>query len=230
MKALWKDLREALLSLAPVVVLGLAMQLLTGFMTLELFIRWIAGSLFAAAGLFLFLRGVEYCLIPLGDMLGTRLPLSPGLAALLLMAFTLGLCANTADPAVTVLTGHVATVSTGQGPPPWLIIAAVVSGVGLFLALALLRIVLGLPARLILGAAYTLTLLLAFFVPPSFVALGLDSGGVATGPLTVPFLLSIGMGFVSVLAGKNASSDGFGVLGLVALGPITGVMLLGALW
>ncbi len=223
-------MREALASLAPVVVLALVMHLLTGFMTAELLTRWLMGSLFAVNGLFFFLRGVEYCLTPLGNMLGTRLPLSPGLGVLLLIAFAIGLSANVADPSVVVLTNHVDTIATGDSPPPLVVVGAVVAGVGLFLAFALLRIVLNLPAPLVLGTAYALTLVTAFFVPPSFVALALDSGGVATGPLTVPFLLSIGMGFVSVLAGRSASSDGFGVLGLVALGPIVGVMLLGVLW
>ncbi len=230
MNALAKDFREAFGSLLPVVLLAPAAHLFTGFLTAELLLRWIVGALLCGLGLFLFLRGVEYCLAPLGGMLGSRFPLAPNLFLLLLPALLLGAAANVADPGVAMLAGHVDAVSSGDSPPVWLVTAAVVGGVGVFLALAMLRIVLRLPARPTLGAAYALAICAAFFVPPQYVALALDSGGVATGPLTVPFLLAVGMGFVSVLGGRSASSDGFGVLGLVALGPICGVMLLGVLW
>ncbi len=230
MSKLLREIWETLASIAPVFLLVLILQLVFGFLSGGMLVRWIFGSVLAAAGLFLFLRGVEYALQPLGDMLGARFPLAPNLAALIILALIIGAFANAADPAVMVLATHVQTVGGPGAPPPWLLLGAVVLGVGVFLVLALLRIALSIPAALALGACYGLMLLAAIFSPPAFVPLALDSGGVSTGPLTVPFLLSIGTGFVSVLRGKSASHDGFGVLGLVALGPIFGVLLLGLLW
>ncbi|GAB1409739.1 DUF1538 domain-containing protein [Desulfovibrionales bacterium] len=228
--ALLHKLKEAFVSLAPVVLLALVMHVLTGFMTSELLIRWFVGAFFVFIGSFFFLRGVDYCLSPLGDMFGSRLVFSPNLVILLGIALLVSLAANAADPSVAVLAAQIKTVSTATSPPPWLVIVAVVSGIGIFFCLALLRIIFSLPSALVLGAGYGGTLLLGMLVPQAFVALAFDSGGVATGPLTVPFLLSLGIGFVSVLGRRSSSADSFGILGFVALGPMVGVMLLGIVW
>ena len=225
-----EKLKEAFISLAPVVILALLMHFLTGFMTTELLIRWFVGAFLVFIGSFFFLRGVDYCLSPLGDMFGSRLPFSPNRAIVLCIALFVSLAANAADPSVAVLAEQIKAVSTETSPPPMVVIVAVVAGIGLAFCLALLRIIFRLPPALVLGVGYGGTLLLGLFVPQTFVALAFDSGGVATGPLTVPFLLSLGIGFVTVLGKRASSADNFGLLGLVALGPMVGVMLLGIFW
>ncbi len=225
-----REIKEILQAVLPVALLVLLVELLTGFMPEGMLGRWLLGSVFALFGLFLFMRGVQMCLTPLGDFLGSRLPFSPALWALVALAILIGVAANVADPAVMVLAQHVRNAASAGAPPPVVVIAAVVCGVGIFLSLALLRVIFKLPPRLVLGGCYAGMLLLACFAPPVFVGLALDSGGVATGPLTVPFLLSLGLGFVAVLPGRGSGTDGFGVLGLVALGPILGVTLLGIIY
>ena len=227
MQQLITDVKEALVSLAPVLILVIIAHIFTGFMSAEQLIRWIVGGIFAVAGLFIFLRGVMFCLLPLGDFLGTRLPLSPAVPVFLAFALVIAVAANAADPALTILAEHINTATAGSGPPALLIIFFIIGGVGVFMVAALLRIVWKLSPKLTLGGAYCVMLTLALFAPKSFLGLSLDSGGVATGPLTVPFLLALGTGFVGVIRGKENLDDGFGVLGLVAVGPMIGVMLLG---
>lgn len=129
--SLLQKLKEAFISLFPVVVLALLMHFLTGFMTTELLIRWMVGAFFVLIGSFFFLRGVDYCLNPLGDMLGARLPLSPNLAILIFIALVVSLAANAADPSVAVLAEQIRTVSTDASPPVLTIIVTVVAGIGL---------------------------------------------------------------------------------------------------
>ncbi len=225
-----KDLKEIFQAVLPVVLLIILLQLFTGFMPEGMMTRWLLGSAFALTGLFLFMRGVTLCLTPLGDFLGSRLPLSPKIWVFTALAILVGVAASVADPAVTVLSQHVQSVSTDSSPSPFVVIAVVVCGVGLALAFALLRVALGLPQKLALALCYTGMLVIACFTPTLFAGLALDSGGVATGPLTVPFLLALGMGFVAVLPQRDNASEGFGVLGMVALGPILGIMILGLLY
>jgi hypothetical protein len=100
-------------------------------------------------------------------------------------------------------------------------------GVGLFTALAVARIVWGLPMIYLLAGAYSLMLLLSFFSPPQFVALAYDTGGVTTGVLTAPVVLALVLGFTAVLGERSSVSDGFGVLGIASAGAVIIVLALG---
>nr|WP_243138068.1 DUF1538 domain-containing protein [Heliorestis acidaminivorans] len=111
-----------------------------------------------------------------------------------------------------------------------ILITMVAMGVAFFVGLAMLRIVLGIPIAYILATGYAVVLLLSFFTPENFVPIAFDAGGVTTGPMTVPFILSLGLGTVSVLGGKSSLSDGFGLVGLASIGPIIAVLLLGVMY
>ena len=111
-----------------------------------------------------------------------------------------------------------------------ILIIAVALGIAFFVGLALLRIVLNISLHWLLIAGYGLVLILSLIAPSQFIPVSLDSGGVATGPLIVPFILALGVGFSSVLAGKSSSSDSFGLIALACLGPILAVLLLGVIY
>ncbi|MEG6551439.1 DUF1538 domain-containing protein [Desulfocurvibacter africanus] len=221
--------RVAVKTVLPLLALLLALQALFGFLSAWAVADLLVGSLMVMTGLFLFLQGVDVALIPLGRMAGAELPQRTSLAVVVMLAFFLGLIVNASDPSVRILAGHVDSVSQGDGIDPNLFVLTIAAGVGGFICLALVRIILGLHIGVALGIGYLLALSLSFFVPDSFIPLAFDAGGMATGPLTVPFILAFGMGFVTVLA-RASDDDGFGMLGLAALGPILGVMLLGALF
>lgn len=192
-------------------------------------IRFLVGALLVMAGLFLFLKGVRVGLLPIGQAIGRELPKRTSLGLLLFFSSVLGFVVTVAEPDVRVLAHQVAYVSGGDIGKGVLILV-VALGVGLSVGLAMLRIVLGLPISLILAAGYLAVLVLSFFVPPHFLPVAFDAGGVTTGPVTVPFILALGIGIVSVLGGKSAIGDGFGVVGIASIGPIIAVMILGIIF
>jgi hypothetical protein len=99
--------------------------------------------------------------------------------------------------------------------------------VGFFVALAILRILLGIPIAYLLAAGYLVIIVLSFFTNPDFVAISFDAGGVTTGPMAVPFILALGVGATAVLGGKSKVSETFGLIGLASIGPVISVLLLG---
>ena len=128
-----------------------------------------------------------------------------------------------------LLATQVSAVS-GGAVSKYLLVAVVALGVGIFLALALLRIVYKIPLILLLGGGFTLACILAFFSAPEFVAVAFDAGGATTGPVTVPFILALGVGMSAIRGSKAASAESFGFLGMGAVGPIVAVLLLGAIF
>ena len=225
---MYAGLKEAFGPIAPVAILVVVLHWMTGFMEPGMMAYWIVGSLLAGAGLFLFLRGVELCLIPMGELIGNRFLFMPGMAVLCVVAFLIGALACAADPSVVVLNANIKAAMGGNSSSAaiWVFLL-VISGIGTLLVVSILRIIWNIHPAQTLGGLVALVLVLSCFVPKTFVSLALDSGGVATGPLTVPFFLAVGLGFVSNMAGRSASTDGFGLLGIVTLGPILGVLLLG---
>ncbi len=209
----------------PLLFILIVLELAFGFLGTEELLDLLAGSAMVMAGLFLFLQGINVAVIPLGRTIGSELPQKTHTAIVTMLAFFLALVINASDPAVHILAGHVDTITPDDSIPAWLLIACIAMGIGSFTFLALIRILLGVRSSIVFAAGYALVLGLSFFTPEEFVPLAFDAGGIATGPLTVPFILSFGVGFASVL-GKS-SNDSFGMLGLAALGPMLGVMLLG---
>ncbi len=191
--------------------------------------QFLVGAVFVFVGLFFFLYGVNLGLLPMGHLIGTELPTKGSIVFFVLVSFILGVAVTVADPDVMVLANQVATVSDGE-ISRLVLILVVACGMGFFVAVAMLRIVLGVPIQYLLAGGYGLLLILALFAPPSYIPISFDSGAVATGPLIVPFVLSLGLGTASVLQGRSPLKDGFGLMGLASLGPILAVMLLGVIY
>ena len=108
--------------------------------------------------------------------------------------------------------------------------STVALGVAIFVGLAMLRIMSGIPLPVLLVGGYVLIFVLSMFTPPHFVPISFDAGGVTTGPMTVPFILALGVGVASVMRGKSVSADGFGLVALASIGPVLAVLLLGVLF
>jgi hypothetical protein len=202
---MYSSIKEAFAPIAPVAVLVVILHFITGFMQPGMMSYWIVGSLLAGTGLFLFLRGVELCLIPMGELIGTRFLYMPGIWVLFGVVFLIGALACAADPSVAVLNANVANATGGDTFTTILVFVFVTSGIGVLLIVGVMRIVRNISPALMLGCLVGIVLILSCIAPKTFVPLALDSGGVATGPLTVPFFLAIGLGFVSNIAGRSAS-------------------------
>lgn len=227
------DVKEILLevvqAIVPIVVVISLIQFFIIRTPIELFWQFMAGALMVTAGLFLFLVGVRVSLLPIGELIGSEVTSRGSVAALLAAAFVFGFIITVAEPDVRVLAHQVDIASRGAIESNILILA-VALGVGLFVAIAILRILLGIPIFYFLTAGYVMVVALSFFTPPDFVAISFDAGGVTTGPMAVPFILALGVGATSVLGGKSTVADTFGLIGLASIGPVLGVMILGVIF
>ncbi len=226
MKDVWRETQQAVLPLAALV---LVLQTAVLSMPFAVIARFILGAAMVMAGLLLFLKGVRISLLPMGQAIGAELPKKATFGWFLVLAFILGFVVTVAEPDVRVLAYQVDYVSGGEIGTSVLVLS-VALGVGISVSLAMLRILLGVPIAWILAAGYVLVIVLSFFVPASFLPVAFDAGGVTTGPVTVPFILALGIGVVSVLGGRTALGDGFGIVGIASIGPIVGVMLMGIIY
>ena len=175
-------------------------------------------------GMMFFTLGAELAMSPIGEKIGTRIAQSRKLGVVLLLCFILGFIITISEPDLQVLAEQVPSI------PNAILIVAVALGVGVFLMAAMLRMLFSRTLRSLLILFYLFVFLLAFFVPDDFLAVAFDSGGVTTGPMTVPFIMVLGVGFAAVRSDKHAEDDSFGLVALCSIGPIMAVLLLGFLY
>ncbi|MBN1369190.1 MAG: DUF1538 domain-containing protein [Dehalococcoidaceae bacterium] len=219
---------EVLQAILPLTLGVIAINFMFIRMPTQVFVQFIFGAVMVIGGMILFLLGVRLGILPMGEAIGSELPKRRFVPYILAVAFLLGFSVTVAEPDVMVLSDQVNTVSGGSISNT-LLVGVIAVGVGFFVAAAILRIVLGFPITYMLAAGYAAIIILSFFTPPQFVPVAFDAGGVTTGPVTVPVILALGIGFSSVLAGRSTLGDGFGLIGLASIGPVIGVMLMGVI-
>jgi hypothetical protein len=221
---------EVLYSTIPIIILVTILQLTVAKLPADVFISFIGGSILVTLGLIFFLAGAKVGFSPIGELVGSALVSKGKLWLILFFGFLLGTVVTIADPDVQILASQVDAVSDGTISKS-IIIAFVALGIGVFVAIGLLRIFLQIPISYLFIGGYTLIFILALFTPQEFLAVSFDAGGVTTGPITVPFILSLGLGVASVTGSKKGgSNDSFGLIALSALGPIIAVLLLGVFY
>lgn len=224
-KEVFKEVSQAILPI--VVVIVLVLVLIPGVAPVAI-LQFLIGSVMVVVGIALFLIGVKIGLLPMGEAIGSEIPKTGSILLIIVIAFLFGFLATVAEPDVRVLSNMIDMVSNGSIEKSPLIIV-ISTGVGFFVATAILRIIYGVPIAYLITAGYAAIIGLSFFTNPEFIPIAFDAGGVTTGPITVPFILALGIGVTSILGGKSALSDGFGLIGLASIGPILGVMLIGVL-
>lgn len=229
MTELKKVAREAAVAVLPIVIAVSVLQFTLVFMPVVDFVRFLLGSVLVFAGLAIFLLGVRVGLMRMGEVIGAKLPERQSLLLLLGTAFLISFVVTAAEPDVRVLAYQVRAVSGGQ-VGNLVLVLMVAMGVGIFIVFGMLRIVFDVPISHLFVGGYAAVFILSFFTPPQFVPVSFDAGGVTTGPLTVPFLLSFGVGVASVLGREKTLADSFGLIGLASVGPIISVMLMGVLF
>jgi len=176
----------------------------------------------------IFFLGIDIGILPMGKFIGAELPKRESLMLIGGLAFSLGFATTIAEPDVLVLSRQVDAISQGSISGN-VVLFAMALGVGLFVAVSMLRIVFGFSMVYLLTAVYAVVLILSFFTPAEFVPLAYDAGSVTTGALTAPVVISLALGLSSVLSGRSSISDGFGLLGFASVGPIIAIMILGIL-
>lgn len=174
-------------------------------------------------GMGLFTLGADMAMMPMGQSVGAHLSKSKKIWLTIIVCFVLGVLVTIAEPDLQVLAEQ---LSSGDGKNT-VLLYAVALGVGLFLVIFLLKTYIKIKLSYILTFFYAIIFILAIFVPKDFLASAFDSGGVTTGPITVPFLMSLGIGLASVRGGKSNSEDSFGMIAFCSIGPIMAVMIIG---
>ncbi len=216
---------EVLTAMSPILVLFL-LFLLVFKLPKKMLLTLFQGVVFAFLGLTLFLQGVHVGFLPVGNEMGAIIGEMSSRWILIPLGFILGFVATLAEPAVRILCNQVEKTSSGSIRSN-LILFTLCLAVGVFIALGMTRVVYGIPFYYIIIPGYLLAIVLMIFSKPSFTSIAFDSGGVATGPMTVTFIMAMAVGAADIMEGRDAVVDGFGLIALVALAPIIMVMLLG---
>ncbi len=229
MVALFREkLLEVLRAVAPLIVVVCALQVAVVHAPLELFLQFLGGSVLAIVGMLLLFVGIDLGVLPMGRFIGAELPKKGSITLIMAVAFAIGFATTIPEPDVLVLSTQVDAASGGviSGTAVLYVIAL---GLAVLSAIAMARIVFGWPMKYLLTAGYVLALALAAFAPSQFVSLAFDGGSVTTGVLSAPVIIALAIGVSSVLAGRSAISDGFGLVGFASIGPIIAVLLMGLL-
>ena len=227
LKELKDKILEALYSALPITVLVYLMALTPWFefSTVEL-ITFTAGAVLLVLGIGLFSMGADLAMTPMGAHVGAGLSKQRKLGLLLFVCFVLGMLITIAEPDLQVLAGQVSAVMNGT-----VLIYAVGFGVGAFLVIAVLKIVfrkaLGTILMLFYMLLFALGLMLAVNGNLPLLPMSFDSGGVTTGPITVPFIMALGVGISSVLGDPRSKDNSFGLVALCSVGPVLAVLVLG---
>lgn len=223
-KNLKAKIKESLSSVLPITAVVFVLALTIAPMNLGIFMLFLVGAVMLIVGMGLFTLGADTAMLPMGEQLGSNLTKSRKLPLILIVGFLIGVMITVAEPDLQVLARQVPTM------PDMVIILTVALGVGVFLLISLLRIMLRVPLSYLLLGFYGVVFLLGIWIPSEYLAVAFDSGGVTTGPITVPFILALGVGVAAVRSGKTAQDDSFGLVALCSIGPILSVMVLSCLY
>ncbi len=227
MRELWEKIKEALISALPItaIVYILSLTPLFDFSAVEL-ITFTIGAVMLVLGIGMFSLGADLAMTPMGSNVGSGLSRQRKLGLLLSVCFVLGMLITIAEPDLQVLANQVSAVMNGT-----LLVYTVGIGVGTFLVISILKIVFKKQLSNLLMLFYMLLFALALLLVVNgnspLLPLAFDSGGVTTGPITVPFIMALGVGISSVLGDRKSHENSFGLVALCSIGPILSVLVLG---
>lgn len=220
MAHIFASIKESLSSVLPIAIIVLVLSVTCVTLAAGVLVVFIFGTILLILGMSFFTVGSGISMEPLGDGIGKYLNKNNRLIIPLVICFILGFFITVSEPDLQVLAEQVPTI------PNSMLIICVGIGVGVFLSITFLRNKKEIPLRNLLWIFYILIIGLSFFAPDEFVATAFDSGGVTTGPITVPFIMALGAGLASVKKGKHAGENSFGLVALCSIGPILSVLLL----
>jgi hypothetical protein len=220
-KVLKEKIMEAFSSVLPISAIVLIASVILVPMSAGTILLFIGGAALLVIGMGFFTLGADMAMMPMGEGIGVQLTKSSSLLLALFISFLMGVVITIAEPDLQVLAIQVPSV------PNFVLILTVAGGVGFFLVAAVLRTFLQIRLSVLLIFFYLGVFVLACFTPRDFIPVAFDSGGVTTGPITVPFILAMGVGVASLRSDKHSQDDSFGLVALCSVGPILAVLLLG---
>lgn len=225
-KSLLSKLKESLISVVPiaVIVLILCFTPIVDVSTKEI-VTFAVSAVFLILGISLFNLGADLAMTPMGEHIGSGLTKSRKLSLLLIVSFIMGLLITVAEPDLSVLADQVSAVMNRI-----VLIAVVGIGVGLFLVFAIFKVVFKKNLTTLLMFFYLVLFAVAAIMLENgkglFLPLAFDSGGVTTGPITVPFIMALGVGIASTVGGRKSQENSFGLIALCSIGPMIAVFVL----
>lgn len=190
----------------------------------SILMTFLTGAVLLVIGMLFFNVGVDLSMTPMGERVGTIMTRSKNLVVMIAISFIMGFVITVSEPDLQVLAQQVPSI------PNMTLILAVAAGVGVFLVFAILRMLFGIALPKMLVVFYVIIFALTSLVPADFLTIAFDSGGVTTGPMTVPFIMAFGIGISAIRNDKHASEDSFGLVSLCSIGPILAVLLLGMIF
>ena len=217
---LGEKVREALASVVPITLIVLILCFTAAPVPTDVLLAFLVGAVLLIVGMGLFTLGADTAMLPIGERVGAQMTKSRKLWVVVRVSLLIGIIVTISEPDLQVLAGQV------PGIPNAVLIGAVAVGVGIFLVVALLRILFQIPLNGLLIASYIVIFTLAAFAPKDFLAVAFDSGGVTTGPMTVPFIMALGLGVSSTRSDGKAGEDSFGLVALCSVGPVLAVLTL----
>jgi hypothetical protein len=220
---------EVLAALGPLVLLFGIFQVFYLKLPREYVLNLAKGLVLSFLGLVLFLQGVKVGFFPAGTMMGQILGNVDHRWILIPIGFSLGFVATVAEPAVRILSFEIENTSSGVIRAKT-IVMTLAFGVAFFVALGMFRILFGIPIQYFIVPGYLIALVMLKFTDATFVSIAFDAGGVATGPMTVTFVMAMTVGVATVMENRSPILDGFGLVALVALAPILSLMGFGMLY
>lgn len=227
-QALKDKIIESLTSILPIALIIIVLSMTFTPLGSGTFVLFMVGVVLLILGLGCFTLGADMSMLVIGEKIGSAMTHSRKIWLIALLSFVIGIIVTIAEPDLQILAEQVPAVA--EKVPQlgnYLLIITVAVGVGIFLMVAMLRIVLRIRLSVLLIIFYVAAFILSIFVSDEFWAVSFDSGGVTTGPMTVPFIMSLGVGVASIRSDKNGQDDSFGLVALSSVGPIVAVLTLG---
>lgn len=216
--------KEALASVLPITLIVMVLCFTISPIPNNMLVSFLTGATMLIIGMAFFTLGADTAMTPIGTKVGSCITKSKSVWLIVFVSFLLGVIITISEPDLQVLANQVPTI------PNLVLIGTVALGVGVFLVVAMLRILFGISLNTLLIIFYIIVFGLAMLVPKNFWAVAFDSGGVTTGPMTVPFIMALGVGVSSIRSDRHAGNDSFGLVALCSIGPILAVLVLGLLY
>ena len=216
--------QESLASVLPITIIVLLLCFTVAPIPNNMLVSFLMGAVLLIVGMAFFTLGADTAMTPIGTKVGSCITKSRKVWMIVFVSFLLGVIITISEPDLQVLANQVPNI------PNAALIGTVALGVGIFLVIAMLRILFGISLNILLIGFYIVVFLLAMFVPKNFWAVAFDSGGVTTGPMTVPFIMALGVGVSAIRSDRHAGNDSFGLVALCSIGPILAVLVLGLLY
>ena len=221
---LQEKLEESLKAVVPIIAIVLILCFTIAPLSTGVLMTFLVGAVLLIAGMMFFTLGADLAMTPIGERVGTAMTKSRKLQVILPLSFLLGFIITISEPDLQVLAEQVPSI------PNMTLIVVIACGVGVFLVIALLRMLMGIPLSRLLVFFYLIVFILASMVPKDFLAVAFDAGGVTTGPMTVPFIMALGVGIAAIRSDKHAADDSFGLVALCSIGPVLAVLILALLY